>query len=300
MLLLAPLGVVPRTPTSLHEPDQLKYPVLPLGEGRVFFAGLQKAGTTSFAAMMDHLGLRTVHGTGYGFYRNNQSCLDDLDGTVGPSAANGWKPDYERVLYELGPNRVRDMLVLGKVQAASDKAWPLLFPFIAKLFPKAKFVLWPRPAAKWVRSFTSFFGSPAPSRHTLLSYGAPSYGALNASQDMHDRLALVWEAHVNAVKEYFRHTPSRLLLLDFEAPDAGRKLCRFALGDLEPRCLEFTTVPSEDASWIGFKIVKNVSDTSPHFQDAAFESACWTCPHRMTARGEAQVVSEGESVDGCL
>eukprot|EP00966_Prymnesium_polylepis_P189269 4384906-Prymnesium_polylepis.1 len=148
-LLLAVLGVVPRTPSSLHEPDHLKYPVLPLGEGRVFFAGLQKAGTTSFAAMMDHLGLRTVHGTGYGFFRNNQSCLDDVDGTVGPSAANGWRPDYERVLYELGPDRVRDMLVLGKVQAASDTAWPLLFPFIAKLFPKAKFVLWPRPAAKW-------------------------------------------------------------------------------------------------------------------------------------------------------
>ena len=193
LLCLAASGHTSRDQQILSAPSPLEHPIMPDGEGRVFYTGLQKAGTTSFAGFMQLLGLRTVHGFGYGFYRNNQSCLDDLNGTVGPSAERGWAPDYDRVLHELGPARVAAMLVGADVQAAADVAWPLLFRFIAELFPKAKFVLWPRPAEKWVHSFTHFFNDSAPCRHTMLSYGAPSYWSLNQSDAGRERLGLVWE-----------------------------------------------------------------------------------------------------------
>jgi len=295
MAFLAVLGVLPGEQNPLGEPAPLDLPVLPDGEGRVFYAGLQKAGSTTFAAFTSALGLRTVHGFGYGFYRSNQSCLE---GAVGPTAHNGWQPDYEAVLREVGAARVREMLLKGEVQAAADTAWPLLFKFIAKLLPKAKFVLWPRPAAKWVHSFTHFFGGREPCRHTMHSYGAPSYSALNTSAASRAKLGRVWEAHIDAVKGHFAVSPERLLLLDFEADDAGRKLCQFVLGASATRCANFTSLPTASPTWVGFDTLHAVARSSPEFRDGAFGPACWVCPHGMDLGMELATLEYGEPPNG--
>lgn len=210
----------------------------------VFYLGLQKSGTTSFAGFMDDLGFETFHTPTFktfGLYPETwDTWLRELEGPA---------PMYDAFVSEMCPNaRAEFATWLGSQTsfAASDGIWPLLFQFLDESTNgKAKFVIWQRDANDWADSwFTMMAGGVLEGRFWQLSYGEA-----DAHDISREQLLQAYESHVSTVLEYFNTTDrsARFLSLDFTAPDAGRSLCNFALGDTTS-CEKYTILPNVDAS----------------------------------------------------
>lgn len=233
----------------------------------VFFLGLQKSGTSSFAHFMGELGWPSLHGmvnasqTSYGdrlFHLHDlyadphawNSCADGLEDLARKAVPNGElfvqeMDDARRAVFADIVRRSSE----GEPMAAADTQWPHIYRFLDHhTAGRAKFVLWRRDAAEWARSYLSFFDNSSTQfvRFQLLSYGEGC-----ASQMTHERLATAYAAYNSDVLSYFAASAARrrrLLELDFTAPDAGRRLCEFVHGGghaaAAAGCARYTSLPT--------------------------------------------------------
>lgn len=215
-------------------------------QGPVFYLGLQKSGTSTFASFMDLIGIPSIHGLtpakeeglfGVGW----RTCDRPVNGTEFPlheAFAREMLPEPRAVFAAWLRNHSQF--------AAADKEWPLMFRFLDENTEgRAKFVIWRRDPAQWAESFCNFFdtGPSAPvNRLIYLSYGQFRKSDLGCEQL--EQLPKAYESHINAVLEYFNDPSrrSRLLELDFTSSDAGHALCTFVLGK-SPTCDEYTYLP---------------------------------------------------------
>jgi hypothetical protein len=229
----------------------------------VFFLGLQKGGTSSFAHFMGSLGWPTLHAKErwilrHLFPKDWQYCTMPTNGTDFPR--------HEAFVREMRPDR-RDAFATWLKHhapfAAADVFWPLWFRFLDKQTEgRAKFVIWRRDPAAWAESFLKFFtnaGDAADGQKNVTATGTDrfdvlSYGKPRRDLDQ-DQLAKAYESHCIAVLEYFKEPSrrSRLLDLDFTRPDAGHALCSFVLGN-STTCDQYTKLPNIepgrlDAEW---------------------------------------------------
>ncbi|MDN5780600.1 MAG: hypothetical protein L0H23_01030 [Luteimonas sp.] len=137
-----------------------------------------------------------------------------------------------------GPNGTRDPDLASKVLAMAcelsweydafqDNPWPLLYREMDRLHPGSKFILTVRPAAEWIHSITSFFGSDeTPMRQWIYDAASPK-GNEEAYLARYNR-------HNEEVREYFRDRSCDFLEMDFSAGDGWEKMCKF-LGKPAPQ-----------------------------------------------------------------
>jgi len=221
------------------------------GKSFVFFLGLQKAGTTSFAFFMaDVMRMRALHASD-AFYR-----IIDFQND-GPKSCNGinvgpkkpsWQPDYEAVLRELDPSKVESFLDQTGFQAMADHPWPLLFQWLDETYPDSKFVFWDRDSSSWAKSAKKFFSrdkKPHPRRMMMLDYGACHIEDVSEHQ-----LKKVYEGHTKAVRSYFvgADAPvsrqSRFLEFNLDGPTAAKDLCEFL--DTDVSCAGMGYMPRKN------------------------------------------------------
>jgi hypothetical protein len=157
---------------------------------KVFGIGFHKTGTTSLASALSELGYRVT----------------------GPNGTR--HPDIADKVLDMARELSREY------DAFQDNPWPLLYREMDELHPGSQFILTVRPADKWIRSITSFFGSNGtPMRQWI-------YGAASPIGNEEAYLAR-YNRHNVEVREYFRGRPGDFLELDFAAGDGWEKLCGF-------------------------------------------------------------------------
>jgi hypothetical protein len=189
-----------------------------MGKQKVFCVGRNKTGTTSMAKAFKELGLVV------GEQRPAERLLHD------------WaRRDFRRLFW-----------YCHTAQAFQDVPFSLPFTFQAldQRFPESKFILTVRDnPEQWYNSLTRFHATLFGNGHipTLDDLKAAGYIYLGfvyeANRLLHDTpaddpynkdiLITDYNAHNNAVQEYFRHRPDDLLVLNVAAPDAYERLCKF-------------------------------------------------------------------------
>jgi hypothetical protein len=168
---------------------------------RVFGVGLSKTGTTSLAAALNILGVKTIH-----------------------------YPHDGQTYHELKSGDFR-LSILNEYDGAVDTP---IAPFYAQLdavYPGSKFILTVRDKNSWLRSAEydwSRYVDAQRRRGKLDEFDgfirAAVYGTLDFDPDHYSR---VYDAHERNVREYFRNRPGDLLILDICGGDGWEKLCGF-------------------------------------------------------------------------
>ena len=189
-----------------------------MGKRKVFCIGKNKTGTTSMARAFSELGL--VVGA--------QSLAERLQ--------NDWaRRDFHRLFW-----------YCHTAQAFQDSPFSLDFTFQAldQRFPGSKFILTMRDSpAQWYNSLMRFYAAlfghgRIPTAEDLKAaryvypgfmYEANRLLYSTPEDDLYNRDALIagYNAHNNAVLEYFRHRPEDLLILNVAESGAYDRLCRF-------------------------------------------------------------------------
>lgn len=116
-------------------------------ETKVFGIGFQKSGTTTLGTMLNNLDYRVA---GYHAFRD-MAARPDLR----------WADLEERALS-----------IIATRDAAKDTPWPLLYPFLDKHFPGAKFIHVIRDPDAWIKSALRDFADHPNALHRLI-YGTP-------------------------------------------------------------------------------------------------------------------------------
>lgn len=221
---------------------------------KVFYVGLQKTGTTSFFALTKQLGLHTLHDT-WGIYNTLHFPQHTLCRGSGPSVTpsrcdgacsclcsapeavgrNLWgaPPHYERARQDLVTPTLGALI--DGFDAFGDHPWPFLLPWLMAALPKARFVLWPRPSAEWVKSVISYNGHGDEKFHrtssTLLRRGFMlAYGECFVTNRSTAALLRSYERHTRVALKLAAAQPERWLVINFTALDAAARVCRFVLG----------------------------------------------------------------------
>ena len=233
---------------------------------KVFYIGLEKSGTSSFADFSwRHLNLTSLHAQHLVFARLGFAyhiCMRQ-GASKQPRAARREQPDWRTLTHELDAHGKLATLLTADVGAWSDSPFPGIFRFVDQHVPGAKFVLWPRDASAWAKSLIDYYCKymyelSRDDREGLHMYGhchlcpyvnsSDSKGRGSEAHTLHRDIQAAYENHVASVREYFNATANRrtrLLMIDFAAPDAGRRLCEFALGERRGshRCEHLGGVP---------------------------------------------------------
>lgn len=187
---------------------------------KVFCIGCNKTGTTSLKAAMQDMG----------FVFGDQNVAARMAPEIWPSRDFGRLVEY-----------------CSTAQAFQDA--PFSFPFTYQAmdiaFPASSFILTVRSSPdEWYRSLTQahtkLYGQgTVPTKQDLESADNWLYKGRpwemnrllfdSPEDDPYQRDALVafYANHVYSVKQYFRHRPHDLLVLDVAEPDAYQRLCRF-------------------------------------------------------------------------
>jgi len=200
----------------------------------VFFLGLQKAGSTSFAYFMSTaMGAETLHSSEWvykvaGFdNKGPKACVNDTNGPRGPK----WEPDYKSVAAELDRNQLTKILKYAGVKVFADHPWPLVFQWLDKYHPNSKFVFWERNSSDWVKSAKKYFSDPryAGQRRMMTL----DYGNCDLTKIPDEQLEAVYQGHTTAVRNYFTGPSApasrKVRFLDFalDGPTAAKELCNF-------------------------------------------------------------------------
>ena len=243
-----------------------------LGAQKVFYAGLQKTGTTSFHALSKLLQLNTLHDT-WGVYntihfpqhtlcqgsRPSQTprrCDGECECTCSrPVAAgrNRWgaPPHYAQAARDL-TGSVLDQLI-DRHDTFADHPWPFLLPWLSMALPEAKFVWWPRPAHDWVTSVISYDGDGDARWHhgsTLLRRGFLfAFGECFVTNSSAMALLRAYEKHAQLVLGLAAAQPHRWLVINFTDANAARRVCSFIFSNsskpamVERACAQFDGSP---------------------------------------------------------
>ena len=161
---------------------------------KVFCIGFHKTGTTSLYAALTTLGYRVCGTIGH------KLTADEL-------AENGAKLCIETM---------RDF------DAAEDMPWPHFYRELDEAFPGAKFILTLREPEAWFRSIDNHFG------HQTTELNAFAYGRDRArARDHKDHWIATYNAHNEAVREYFNERPDDLLEITLADGQGWEQLCPF-------------------------------------------------------------------------
>ncbi len=161
---------------------------------KIFCLGFHKTGTTSLYAALTELGYR-------------------VSGTIGDS----WTADE---IMARGAQFCID--TMDDFDAAEDMPWPHFFRELDDAFPGSKFILTVREPDVWFQSLDNHFG------HQATELNAFAYGREFAHARGHkDQWVSVFEAHNEAVRDYFQARPGDLLEMNLSEGDGWDKLCSF-------------------------------------------------------------------------
>lgn len=189
------------------------------GKQKVFGIGNNKTGTTSLKAAMEELGYKT------GDQRTAEELIDD------------WaKRDFKRIVQYCKTAQFFQDVPFSK---------PYTFVVLDHEFPGSKFILTVRDdPEQWYNSLVKFHSKKwgregrIPTREdlqqaTYLEKGRPwkanrlSYDTPEDDPYRKEILIQHYIDHNNSVKEYFRHRPDDLLVLNVAGKNAYQKLCDF-------------------------------------------------------------------------
>lgn len=164
--------------------------------GKVFGIGLSKTGTTSLCVALDKLGYRA------GTYRHLRA-LGLEDWFRGDFSGDALE-DYD---------------------ALTDLPIGAFFQQLDRRYPGSKFVLTTRDRDAWLASCRVYFtdrsnGDDPFFRRTQLA----AYGTVGFSEA---HFARTWDAHVDAVRTWFRDRPDDLLVMEIVSGDGWERLCPF-------------------------------------------------------------------------
>ncbi len=132
-----------------------------------------------------------------------------------------------------GPNGVRDRniarnaesLVLELAEqydAFQDNPWPLFYKLLDERYPGNRFILTRRDPQRWIASMVRHFGTRStPMREWI--YGA-GFGFPAGNEDHY---LAYYNAHNEAVLDYFRDRPGDLLVMELEQGHGWETLCPF-------------------------------------------------------------------------
>ncbi|SEA69922.1 sulfotransferase [Psychroflexus halocasei] len=188
-------------------------------KSKVFCVGLNKTGTTSLEKeMMD-----------FGYSVGNQ-----MDGT---RLTNDWKKrEFSRII---------KLAKTADFFQDAPFSYPFTYVIMDHFFPKSKFILTIRDnSEQWTDSLTKFHsklwgdGKNPLSKEELLNapgiYPGFRYDVIKSlfdvtDDDLYNKRVLrnYYNQHNNNVKEYFRHRPNDLLILNISKPTAYIELCDF-------------------------------------------------------------------------
>ena len=159
---------------------------------KIFCIGFHKTGTTSLAEALTELGYRVT----------------------GPNGVED--PDIGHHVHALADE------LIPQFDAFQDNPWPLLYRRLDEQYPNSRFILTLRDPDSWIRSQVKHFGTDeTPMRRWI--YGADR----GCPQDNEAHYLEYFNAHNQAVRDYFQDRPNDLLTLSLIDGDGWDKLCRF-------------------------------------------------------------------------
>jgi hypothetical protein len=169
---------------------------------------------------------------GIGFQKTGTSSLNRALQILGFDAVGGIRINHPKGITLPAPLQTADILAVAlarakQADAFNDNPWPLLYREMDKAFPGAKFILTVRDSGRWLESLVRHFGDTANDVMRWI-YGVPFPKGHEA------QILRVYQAHNDAVRNYFAARPSDFLEMDFEQGDGWQKLCPF-LGCAVPR-----------------------------------------------------------------
>jgi hypothetical protein len=156
--------------------------------GKIFGIGLSKTGTTSLNQALVELGFKSIH------Y---------------PQRTELFSGDFR---YFDGYDAVTDIPVVP------------FYPQLDAAFLESKFILTVRDVDEWLRSMENWLGGQRRPNEFMIRMRIAVYGVVSFHKE---RLKYVYEKHVRDVKEYFKHRPADLLVMNICAGEGWEKLCRF-------------------------------------------------------------------------
>jgi hypothetical protein len=167
---------------------------------KVFGIGLSKTGTSSLAAALNALGVRTIH------YPNDPVTYSELrHGNV-------------------------DLSILKEYSGIADTPVVPYYAQFDKVFPGSKFILTIRDKTSWLASVekhwqaaTNYPDEPL-KREFQQFIRAAVYGCIDFNRD---RFSYVYDLHFNNVLSYFAHRPDDLLILNICNGEGWERLCSF-------------------------------------------------------------------------
>ncbi|HET9337240.1 MAG TPA: sulfotransferase [Sphingomicrobium sp.] len=167
-----------------------------MGRRKVFGLGFHRTGTTTLHTALQELGYRVVGMRPNDWAAYERGDLDELRRTA------------------------------DQFDGFRDMPWPLLYEWLDRTYPDARFVLTMRSTDSWLASCRGVFGTRP---HPVLPriYGVERFPGNEALA------AQVYEAHNASVRSHFAGQPDRFLELDLEAGDGWEALCDF-LGEPIP------------------------------------------------------------------
>ena len=168
---------------------------------KVFGLGLSKTGTTSLAAALNILGIKTIH-----------------------------FPDDETTYHELMSGEYK-LSILNEYDGAVDTPIAPYYAQLDTIYPGSKFILTIRDKDLWLRSAKSHWEKITEEKRRRGELGkfrefihAVVYGTVDFNPD---RFSWVYDTHERNVRQYFGDRPDDLLILNICGGEGWEKLCQF-------------------------------------------------------------------------
>lgn len=162
---------------------------------------------------------------GIGFHRTGttslQTGLEELGYSVIGMRPREWRAyasgDYEYLLR-----------TVENFDGFRDMPWPLLYEFLYKNVPDAKFILTYRAPESWAQSCTGNYKS-RPHEMFPVIYGFEQF------EGNETRAKAIYSRHLDAVRAFFSDKPGVFLEHDFTADPSWARLCEFLLEPVPAR-----------------------------------------------------------------
>lgn len=166
-------------------------------KSKVFGVGFHRSGTTTLQTALEELGYRVI-----GMRENDWKAFEggDLD-TIATT--------------------------VGSFDGFRDMPWPLLYEWLYKNVPNAKFILTYRETNSWIKSCQNFYKGK-PYHMFNIIYG------VETCIGNEEVFRLVYDKHMDKVRSFFEDKSDIFIEVDWECGDGWPLLCEF-LGEKTPQ-----------------------------------------------------------------